>query len=197
MVSNAHMIITNWGEDMAWSVSSPQIPGIVAAFDNQPKSADLMEVARAAGLSEDGSIDVSVQTAYDIEGRQFYVRCRNDFRFDARSETAVRAAEHLAEDSELRSFLPKDQFSETTIVAVLGSDTLRSVISNAEAGQPLTIAVDRAGVDGMMYGTLVHRGEAGRSLSDLGLSHDSTAAELFRVLDVQTERHPERELIAV
>ena len=191
MVSNAQMIITTWGDDFACSVTSPQLPGIVAAYDKHPSPLELFNLAVTAGLSPDGSVDVHLQIAMEIEGKQFFVRSRHDHKADERGQLAMQIADELQHDPNLRAYADADRYDDVAVVATLAADRIYDVLIGAEDGQPLTIGM-RGGAGGSMHyiGMLSSNGAAeGRRLSDLGLDTSSSVGQMFQVLGIDSSSH--------
>lgn len=179
-MDNAQMIITEWGDDLACSVASPQLPGIVAAYDAHPSALELFKLAVSAGLSPDGDIDVHIQSAQEVDGKQFFVRSRHDHRGEERGYVASRICHELAEDQGLRDYADADRYDEALIVATLPTDLIRSVMAGVDAGQPLTIGTIHE--DALQYIGLLSTSQNGRTLSDLGLDDSSTVGCLFERL---------------
>lgn len=190
MVNNAQMIITTWGDDFACSVSSPQLPGIVAAYDEHPSPVELFQLAVAAGLAPDGNVDVHIQVALEVDGKQFFVRCRHDHRADERGRLATQIEEELRQESELREYADEDKYGDAVVVATLASDRIVNVIVGAEVDQPLTIGMRSSGgamhYIGMIAGD---SGSQGRRLSDLGLDVSSTVGQMFAKLGIGSATH--------
>ena len=138
MANNAQMIITNWGDAFACSVASPQLPGIVAAYDEHPDALELFNLAVDAGLDADGSIDVHIQQAMEFEGKQFFVRARHDHRGAERGMLAATIGQELAHDSGLRDYVDADRFDDAVVVATLPSDRIHDVMAGADENAPLT-----------------------------------------------------------
>ena len=191
MVSNAQMVITTWGDDFACSVASPQLPGIVAAYDSHPTALELFNLALAAGLSPDGSVDVHVQKAFEVDGKQFFVRSRHDHWGDERAQLATQIAEELQRDSGLRDYADADRYDDVVVVATLAADRIHDVLVGAEDGQPLTIGMLGSAGDLIHYiGMLSSSGAAeGRRLSDLGLDIWSTIGQMFQTLGIDSSSH--------
>lgn len=180
MVDNAQMIITNWGDDFACSVASPQLPGIVAAYDVHPDALELFRLAVDAGLKPEGSIDVHVQHALEVDGRQFFIRARHDHRSAERSDLAARVVHELLQDAGLRTYVDADQFDDAFVVATLPIDRIHDVMIAADDAAPLTIAMQTS--DGSVhYVGMLSAGSSspGRRLSDLGLDASSTVGAIF------------------
>lgn len=198
MVDNAQMIITNWGDGFACSVASPQLPGIVAAYDDHPDNLELFRLAVDAGLDPEGYIDVHVQQALDIDGKQFFIRARHDHAGLVRADLASQIAGELLKDAELRNYVDTDSFDDAVIVAALPGDRIHGVMAGADGKEPLTIAMRTP--DGSIHyvGMLSATGAAtGRRLSDLGLDMSSTVGAIFAAdqLSRMTGRHQHSKLL--
>ncbi|QHK21865.1 hypothetical protein GU243_21815 [Pseudarthrobacter psychrotolerans] len=194
------MIITNWGDDFACSVASPQLPGIVAAYDEHPDAMELFTLAVDAGLSPDGSIDVHVQQAMEFAGKQFFVRARHDHRQDERGKLAAQIGQELAHDPGLQAYVDADRFDDAVVVATLPSDRIHDVMEGADDNAPLTIGMRTA--DGSVHyiGMLsVTSDSRGRRLSDLGLDASSTIGAVFASLgtDPSTSQHQHGRILVV
>ncbi|WP_140416649.1 hypothetical protein, partial [Arthrobacter globiformis] len=172
------MIITTWGDDFACSVSSPQLPGIVAAYDEHPDAGELFTLAVAAGLSPDGDIDVHLQKALEIDGKQFFVRVRHDFRSEERGRLATRICNELDQDPGLRNYADPDRYEDALIIATLSSDLIQSVMNGVDEHQPFTIGMQSADGSAHYIGILTSNGSSqGLKLSDLGLDGSSTVGQ--------------------
>ena len=200
MANNAQMIITNWGDAFACSVASPQLPGIVAAYDEHPDALELFNLAVDAGLDADGSIDVHIQQAMEFEGKQFFVRARHDHRGAERGMLAATIGQEFAHDSGLRDYVDADRFDDAVVVATLPSDRIHDVMAGADENAPLTIGMQTA--DGSVHyiGMLsVTSASRGRQLSDLGLDASSTVGAMFAALgtDPATSQHQHGRILIV
>jgi hypothetical protein len=183
VVDNAQMVITNWGDDFACSVASPQLPGIVAAYDDPPDAAELFRLAVDAGLDPAGSIDLHIQQAIEVEGRQFFVRSRHDHRIDERGDLAAQVAKELAHDQGLRDYIDADRFDDAVVVATLSQDRIHDVMVGADDNGPLTIGMKTS--DGSIHYIGMRNATSaspGRRLSDIGLDASSTIGEIFAAL---------------
>ncbi|GAB3557808.1 hypothetical protein GCM10027405_03250 [Arthrobacter alkaliphilus] len=190
MVNNAQMIVTTWGDGFACSVSSPQLPGIVAAYDERPHAGDLFTLAVAAGLSPDGDIDVHLQRAIEIDSKQFFVRARQDFRGEERGRLATRICDELDQDPNLREYADADRYDDALIIATLSSDLIESVMSGVEEHQPLTIGMESSDGSAHYIGVVTSNGSTpGPRLSDLGLDSSSTIGQMFEKLGVGPSAH--------
>lgn len=65
MVKLANMVVTDWGDGLAISVSSPQLPGIVAAYDTMPDVKEIFQIALDAGLEQDGQIRLFREAVFE------------------------------------------------------------------------------------------------------------------------------------
>lgn len=188
MVSSAQMIITRWGEDEAVSLSSPQLPGIVAAFDEDPSPSVIFEVAKEAGLAADGDFEVHVETAFVIEDVTYFIRMRQDFRSDGRASLCEEVFTHLHNEKSLREYVDIDRFGDGILICALPTDTLRKTMATALPHQPVTLAsIDesdsRVTCFGIVLGSAPGEGDTdngGTYLSDYGLSMESTIGEIVK-----------------
>lgn len=190
MVNNAQMIITLWGSDAACSVSSPQLPGIVAAFDDQPNALELHKLAVAAGLDPDGIFDVHLENAFEVDGVTYLVRTRHDHSSDRRTAIAKQLARAISADANLRKYAEADNFDDVLFVTALPMDRVKDIIASVAAGQPLTVGmVDDEGSISLVG--LSHNDNDGtrrRNLSDFGLDSESTIGDLFgRIEDTEDD----------
>lgn len=190
MVSSAQMIITRWGKAQAVSLSSPQLPGIVAAFDKDPSAAEIMSVAKAAGLADDGDFDVHIEETVCLEDTQYFVRARHDFRAKLRLAVLDRILHELRTNKELRDHAAKDDFDDVVFIAALPSDTVAATIATARAGQPINVASVNPVTEDLACLAVVHdAAEAtGPSLGDLGLNTDSPVEKLLQ-MEPELRRH--------
>jgi hypothetical protein len=184
------MIITRWGKAQAVSLSSPQLPGIVAAFDDDPDAAEIMSIARSAGLSEDGEFDVHIEETICVEDIQYFVRARQGFRAHLRMAVVDRILQELVSNKELRDHAARDDLDDVTFIAALPSDTIRSTIATARSGQPVNVAAVDAETEALVTVAVVHdAAEAtGPSLEELGLGRDSPVERLLQ-MEPQLRRH--------
>lgn len=190
MVNNAQMIITTWGGDFACSVASPQLPGIVAAYDEHPSALELFQLAVAAGLAPDGTVDVHIQASLEVDEKQFFVRSRHDHRAADRARLAAQIEEELRRDPDLRAYADEDKYGDAVVVATLASDRIVNVIVGAEPGQPLTLGMRSSEGSVHYIGMLASEsGSQGRRLSDLGLDVSSTVGQMFERLGVGSHNH--------
>lgn len=193
-MDNAQMIITVWGDGLACSVASPQLPGIVAAYDGHPDAIELFKLAVSAGLSPDGDIDVHIQRAVEVEDKQFFIRCRHDHRNDDRGRVASRIEQEVLQDAGLRQYADADKYDEALIVATLPTDRLRSIMDGVDSGQPFTIGAIRE--DAVIYIGLLSSSGKGRRLSDLGLDDSSTVGTLFDRLSEDPAHQHDKVLVS-
>ncbi|WP_344880447.1 hypothetical protein [Zhihengliuella alba] len=174
------MIITSWGDDFAHSVSSPQLPGIVAAFDDLPSPAEVHSLAVEAGLDPDGSIDGHMEFALEIEGDTFLLRARHDARFDDRRDVAHRIERALHTDAGIREYAETDSLGDKVVVAALPNDRLRDVMATVLVDQPVTIGcVTNPGTLEFIGISMASTVEYRRTLADMDLTSSSTVGELM------------------
>jgi hypothetical protein len=190
VVSSAQMIITRWGKAQAVSLSSPQLPGIVAAFDADPTAVEIMSIAKAAGLAEDGEFDVHIEETLCVEDTQYFVRARHDFRADLRLAVLDRILHELRTNKEVRDHAAKDDLDDVIFIAALPSDTISATIATARAGQPLNVASVNPVTESLACVAVVHdAAEAtGPSLGELGLGPDSPVEKLLQ-MEPELRRH--------
>lgn len=183
MVSSAQMIITRWGKALAVSLSSPQLPGIVAAFDNDPTPAEIMSVAKAAGLADDGDFDVHIEETLCLEDTQYFVRARHDFRADLRLAVLDRILHELRSNKEMRDHAAKDDLDDVIFIAALPSDTIAATIATARSGQPINVASVNPVTEDLACVAVIHdAAEAtGPSLEELGLDPLSPVEKLLQM----------------
>lgn len=186
MVISVEMIITRWGGDYAVSLASPQLPGIVAAFDEDPSPAQVRETAIEAGLDPDGEVTVHIEDSFDLDGTQYFVRARHDFYSTERTRVKTLAIKGLHDNPEMRDYGDEDRFGDVTVVVALPSDSVDSTLATAETNQPIMIVVEGEPnvlrCAGIVCGDGSHEGP---SLSDWGLDGKSTVGELLE----QVEEH--------
>lgn len=186
MVNSAQMIITRWGEAEAVSLSGPTLPGIVAAFDEDPTAEEILIIAREAGLDPSGFVEVSVEHAFTFDDVTYFVRMHHDFHAPARAEVCFQIAQHLASSPKLREFVTPDGFGEAVIIGALEEDSIRSVLKSLVADQSVTVAtVDSKsekvrGINLVMGNRRVSPTDSGATLTDVGLNLDSSVAEMIR-----------------
>lgn len=174
------MIITLWGSDVACSVSSPQLPGIVAAYDEKPGALELHTLASAAGLNPGGTFDVHVECAIEVEDVTYFVRSRHDYRADQRALVATAIAHAIENDSALREYADADTLDDVLFVAALPSDRIKDVIVTCSEGQPLTVGIEDGQGELSFVGLSDEDDHSGRrSMSDFGLGPESTFGDLF------------------
>ncbi|MBP2376063.1 hypothetical protein JOF46_003975 [Paeniglutamicibacter psychrophenolicus] len=174
------MIITLWGSDVACSVSSPQLPGIVAAYDEQPGPLELHTLAVTAGLNPGGTFDVHVECAIEVDDVTYFVRSRSDYYSRQRAKVAESIATAVRNNAGLRKYADADDLDDVLFIAALPSDRIKDVMATRSEGQPLTVGmVDDQGVWSFV-GLSSGNDETGRrSMSDFGLGPESTVGDLF------------------
>lgn len=183
MVSSAQMIITRWGPAQAVSLSSPQLPGIVAAFDDDPSPADVLATAVAAGLDVDGEIDVHTEDVIVVGGVQYFVRAKHDYHADARIAISQRVVDQIVGDSALRDYAVADSYGDVLFVTALPTDSIGSALSSAERGQPVTVSSIDPQDEHIMCIAIVRDADEpnGPTLEALGLSERSTVHALLQM----------------
>lgn len=185
MVNSAQMIITRWGDAEAVSLSSPELPGIVAAFDDDPSPEEIMKTAVAAGLDPDGELNVNLEFAFPTDDVTYFVRMRHDFHADDRIAMCQRISNQVLNDEGLREYAEVDRFGDAVLIAALPSDSIRAALATAAPGEPVTLSsVDPASKRVMCVVIVLGRRplqteDSGPKLSDMGLTLDSTVGELL------------------
>ena len=184
MENCAQMIITRWGPDQAVSLSSPQLPGIVAAYDDDPSAAEVMAVAREAGLAADGSVQVHVEQMDTIDDIQYFVRWREDYRSRDRLRVVKRVGNQLHASRGLREYADADAYGDVVLIAALPTDTIGQTLATAEAGRPVTVCTTEEGIEsvsaiGIVLGTPGNLPSHEVTLTSLGLDKDSTIQQLL------------------
>lgn len=183
MVSSAQMIITRWGDDLAVSLSSPQLPGIVAAFDGDPSPTEVMETAVAAGLDPDGNVQVHTEQVVAVEDCQFFVRARHDYYADARVSVSQRLVDQILNDPGIREYAIKDEYGDALFIAALPTDSIRTVLATAEPGQPIVVGSVESDEDSVRCISIVRDAPKpnGPTLQALGLDESSSVHELLQM----------------
>jgi hypothetical protein len=186
-------LITTAESNGAFSVTSPQLPGFVfgrASLDHVVQELnDALAFAGVPDGNEARRVHHLVMVGETLEGVEWIVRWAND---EHRGEREVaRDALLLQLASEKRFELIGDgpylRTGEMQFVACLPGDTLGWVMGQMDQrGDALTIAVvvgDRFAALPLVKGDLIEN-DGYRRLSDLGLSEESTVADLLeRSLD--------------
>lgn len=182
MIEHAHMIITEWPESGIFSLSSPELPGIVAAYDEKPSPAEVHSVAVCAGLAPSGDVIPHFETAIEVDGRQFFVRRRFDALDGERESVARRLLDLIEHEPRFPETVPVDQFGDSVIVAVLPKDSVERAL---ESIPPETQAVlGTTAPDGRIVTVTVQTGrdeQRLRRLHKLGLEPESASSELLKV----------------
>lgn len=196
MVNSAQMIITRWGQANAVSLSSPQLPGIVAAFDEDPTAVEIMSVAKSAGLADDGEFDVHVEETICVEDVQYFVRARNDYWASLRMAVVDRILQEISTNKDLREHAVRDDLDDVTFIAALPTDTIAATIATARAGQPVNIAAVEPVSEGLSCVAIIHdaANPSGPSLGELGLGPDSPVEKLL-LMEPELRHSHEHELI--
>jgi hypothetical protein len=197
VVSTAQMIITRWGPAEAVSLSSPQLPGIVAAFDDDPSATEVFHTAVAAGLDPDGDVEVHVEDVLLVKDVQYFVRARHDFRAEARIEVAQRIVDQITHDDELRDYAVPDVFGDVLLIAALPSDSISATLASAENGQPIVVASVDPDEDRVVCVAIVRNSAEpnGPTLEALGLSDGSTVHALLQMKSKLRNHSRDHELV--
>ncbi|MDQ0923091.1 hypothetical protein QF038_001599 [Pseudarthrobacter sp. W1I19] len=183
MANSAQMIITRWGEAQSVSLSSPDLPGIVAAFDRDPSPSEIMQIAIAAGLSEDGEFQVHIEETLTVEDVQYFVRARHDFRADSRLAVVDRVLHEISTNKEFRDHATKDNLDDVIIIAALPADTIAATIQSASPRQPVNVASVSPVTEHLSCVAIVRDAAevSGPSLDELGLGPDSPVEKLLQM----------------
>jgi hypothetical protein len=197
VVSSAQMIITRWGEDVAVSLSSPQLPGIVAAFDIDPSPSQVMEAAVAAGLDPDGNVQVHTEEVLSVDDCQYFVRIRHDFHANARANVAQRIIDQILNDADLRDYAVADEFGDALFIAALPTDTIGMTLASAAAGQPVTVSSVDTAEERVHCISIVRNAPEpnGPTLEALGLSERSTVHALLEMKSRLKNHSRDHELV--
>lgn len=177
------MIITRWGKTQSVSLSSPQLPGIVAAFDQDPSPAEIMKIAIAAGLSEDGEFHVHIEETLTVDDVQYFVRARHDFRAESRLAVLDRVLHEIRTNKEFRDHAAKDDLDDVIFIAALPSDTIAATIESASPRQPVNVASVSPITEHLSCVAIIREAVevTGPSLDELGLGPDSPVEKLLQV----------------
>lgn len=199
MVDSAQMIITRWGDAQATSLSSPQLPGIVAAFDRDPSAAEIMAIAVSAGLSEDGEFEVHVEETLNVDDVQYFVRSRHDFRAEVRMVVVNRILHEISSNKDFREHAARDDLDDAVFIAALATDTIASTIASATPGQPVNVASVSPASDELSCLAVIREATdaTGPSLEELGLGPESPVGELLQMEPELRRQSHDHDLIQV
>jgi hypothetical protein len=181
------LILSDFGH-LGWGVSSPDLPGLVSGAAKREDLTDefLFEIAREAGLEPGGSVDTLEQLVLTIDDEVYAVRAKKDFFFSERAALVFRTAKHVHDDEDLRTFVDRDSLGDAVFMVCLPRDSLSSMMSSIESGEPVTLVVERQ--ETVQYLGLQHASPNDESdgriaLASLGFTGDPTIEELFARFD--------------
>lgn len=192
MVTDIHLLLTNYGP-LAFGVSSPQVPALVAGFDRQPDSIEeVLSLLRSAGAPDAFDLVVHRQEYHEQGGREWFVRIYQDPRDSGgiRLRTLRELEAVLQATPAPVDFTAKSPTGEAIFVIVKGDDRLGWLDDQMWPGDAVTLVLEEG--DGLVMLPVVS--EATKSKTDRPTARramtvqdlrDSTQLELLDAPDQQ------------
>lgn len=147
MVASANMILTQY-EGFGWGITSPELPGLVGGRDSlEELQRDALDIAKFAGLDDDGQINIWFQSALEVEGSYFFVRVKNDYYLDQRAQIAENTEHDLAVSAGCRNYVGKDSLGDAVVIVGLPHETVNYLTETIEPNTPTAIATSLSGED--------------------------------------------------
>ncbi|MET8039728.1 hypothetical protein ABZU25_02555 [Micromonospora sp. NPDC005215] len=180
------IVISPNTDDEDWAFHSPQIPGLVGGRSSLLQlRADLPEILRFADVPLPVQIRVHVEDVYDSAGTSYLIRQSQDGHRTERSATAqrLRAALTVAEQREQLLSSPRTRTGEVLFITAVPSDTLHDLSTQLHPSGDAAVVVCNV-ADELLWSFHLTNAEdldaAARPLGDLGLSGETTIAEVMR-----------------
>lgn len=182
MVKLANMVVTDWGDGLAISVSSPQLPGIVAAYDTMPDVKEIFQIALDAGLEQDGQIRLFREVVFEADLGPVYVRWALDQAHEARQDVAGHAVKNGRINPEIAGAVEPDELGDRYLIVAMMDDRIQRTFEAYEPSGRFTILV-LGGV--RIHGIAVNHSPSPEqtSVRSLGLGPHATFADLFSLPD--------------
>ncbi|MEU8284539.1 hypothetical protein AB0C01_09390 [Micromonospora sp. NPDC048905] len=180
------IVISPNTDDEDWAFHSPQIPGLMGGRSSLLQlRADLPEILRFADVPLPVQIRVHVEDMYDSAGTSYIIRQSQDGHRTERSATAqrLRAALTVAEQREQLLSSPRTRTGEVLFIAAVPSDALHDISAQLHPSGDAAVVVCNV-ADELLWSFHLTNAEdldaAARPLGDLGLSGETTIAEVMR-----------------
>ncbi|MGY5630265.1 hypothetical protein ACW7N6_15755 [Streptomyces sp. UC1A3] len=190
-----HVLLTDYGR-YGWGVTSPQLPELIGGRDTYKEiRADLDDILAFGGVPEGAEVVVHRQKYVVTPGsdQACFIRLADDeYEFD-RIEAAMRLTGVLKDPGQRAKIMagPKLATGERLFVCAVPSDTVRWLAEQLVRGEVASIvtsfADDFLGGKPIREMPLAHGDDDPEgdwySLSDAGLTPDSTLADLILAVD--------------
>lgn len=188
MAETVHVILTDYGDQFGWGVTSPQLPELVGgASTREALEAELPDLLRFGGAESGSRAELHYQQYYVTpDGREFAIRV-SQRESELRIVLAQRLSNAFSIPAQLESLLdaPTSVTGEITFICCLPADRLEWVADQVDDSDAVVVV---APVTPMQIATLpiatsdesLPSGPR-RTLADMGLSVESTVAELLAV----------------
>jgi hypothetical protein len=180
------IVISPETDDEDWAFYSPQLPGLVGGRSSLLQlRADLPEILRFADAPLRTQIRVHLEEVHDSAGVSYVIRQSQDMHRAERSATAhrLRAALTMIEQREQLLASPQTRTGEILFIAAVPSDTLHDISMQFHPSGDAAVVVCNVADELLWSFHLTNAKDLdveARPLGDLGLSGETTSAEVMR-----------------